>query len=206
MTRRIAQATGAVLLIGAALLTRRMTLTWGTREDEFREPLPGDELGTAPVVATRAISIGAPPSEVWPWLVQMGADKGGFYSYDVLEQLIGLPITNADRVEERWQQLAQGDTVRLAPQAALRVDRLAPESHLVLTGDSAGPQPPFDFTWAFVLRPMPDGGTRLLVRERYRPTSWWGRIVVELTQPASSIMSARMLRGIRDRAQLHDRQ
>ena len=70
----------------------------------------------------------------WPWLVQLGQDRGGFYSFDVLENLVGLDITSADRIEERWQDLAEGDVVRLAPQAELRVAVLDAPRALVLRG------------------------------------------------------------------------
>jgi hypothetical protein len=74
--------------------------------------VPGDELTPPPVEQnTRAITIAATPQEVWPWLVQMGADRGGFYSYAWLENLFGLGIHNADRIVEEWQQLAVGDWV-----------------------------------------------------------------------------------------------
>ena len=70
---------------------------WGATEEEVTAALPGDELTPPPVEqCTRAITIAAPPEEVWPWLVQMGADGGGFYSYAWMENLFGLQIHNAD--------------------------------------------------------------------------------------------------------------
>ncbi|MFC8921195.1 SRPBCC family protein [Cellulosimicrobium sp. NPDC057127] len=197
--------------VGTLLLTRRMTQTWGTRDDEHDAPLPGDELVTGPgvVVATRAVSIAAAPRDVWPWLVQLGQGRGGFYSYDALENLAGLRIRSADAIEDRWQALAVGDDIHLAEQVALRVALLEPEDHLLLLG---APEPgetdvmPFAFSWAFVVRPLPPGDedtvrTRLLVRERYRPAHPWGRAVVEAVQPVSFLMTQRMLRGVRDRAE-----
>jgi hypothetical protein len=202
---------GAVAVgVGALLLTRRLTQTWGTRDDEHAGPLPGDGLvPDARVVATRAVTIEAPPSDVWPWLVQLGQGRGGFYSYDLLENLAGLGIRSAGTVEDRWQSLAVGDDVRLAEQAALRVALLEPEEHLVLLGAPGPGEPevmPFAFSWAFVVRPLPpgDGGgarTRLLVRERYRPAGPLGRAVVEAVQPVSFVMTQKTLRGVRDRAE-----
>lgn len=199
--------------VGALLLTRRMAQTWRTADGEHDAELPGDDLVTGDghrvVVATRAITIAAPPARVWPWLVQLGQGRGGFYSYDALENLIGLGIHSATSIEDRWQDLAVGDDVRLADEVALRVALLQPGSHLVLLG---APTPgeddvmPFRFSWAFVIRPQaagPDGTarTRLLVRERYLPVRAAGRVVIEVAQPVSFVMSQRMLRGIRERAQ-----
>ncbi|MEK8226829.1 hypothetical protein NKG05_13190 [Oerskovia sp. M15] len=89
--------------------------------------LPGDELvPAADVVATRAITIAAPPREVWRWVLQLGQGRGGFYSYEWLENLVGCEIRNADRIEPQWQRLAVGDEVRLHPAVALRVAAIVP--------------------------------------------------------------------------------
>jgi len=203
-------AATATIALCALLLTRRLTQTWGTADGEHETVLPGDDLvPDARVVATRAVTIDAPPSDVWPWLVQLGQGRGGFYSYDALENLAGLAIRSADAVEERWQDLAVGDDVHLADDVALRVALLAPGSHLVLLGAPGPGQPdtmPFRFSWAFVVRALPPGEhgsarTRLLVRERYVPLGAAGRPVVEAVQPVSFLMTQRMLRGIRDRAE-----
>lgn len=206
---RVVATTG--LALGVLLLTRRMTQTWGTVEGEHDTVLPGDDLvpEARAVVATRAVTIDAPPSDVWPWLVQVGQGRGGFYSYDALENLAGLGIRSAEAVEDRWQDLAVGDDVHLADEAVLRVALLEPGSHLVLLGAPGPGQPdtmPFRFSWAFVVRALPPGGdgrarTRLLVRERYLPLGPAGRAVVEVVQPVSFLMSQKMLRGIRDRAE-----
>lgn len=200
----VRRTVAAAAVFGALLLTRRLTMTWGTRDGEPSDALPGDEIvPQAEVVATRAVSIDAPPREVWRWLVQLGQGRGGFYSYAWLENLVGCDIQNADRIDPQWQRLAVGDDVRLHPDLALRVAAMVPERHLVLRG--AGPveasAPPYDFSWSFVLCPAPDGGTRLIVRERYGYTRWWAGAVVEPVQPVSFVMSAGMLRGIRDRAE-----
>jgi GNAT superfamily N-acetyltransferase len=196
-------AVAGLLTLGTALLTRRMTQTWGTLAGEADAPLPGDDVVPgARVVATRGVGIAAPPRAVWPWLVQLGYGRGGFYSHDRLERMIGLDIRSAERVEERWQHLAVGDEVHLAPQVALRVAQLEPWGHLVLAGVQSGPggpEMPYDFSWSFVLRPV-GAGTRLLVRERYRPHGLGGRLLAEAVQPVSFVMSAAMLRGVRDRA------
>ena len=100
---------------------------WGATEEEVAMSLPGDELTPPPVEQnTRAITIAAPPEQVWPWLVQMGADRGGFYSYAWLENLFGLKIHNADRIVDDWQQLAVGDWVWGARNRIGRLDRRTP--------------------------------------------------------------------------------
>ena len=102
---------------GAGLYAaRRFYRNWGTSKDECETPLPGDELVGAPAVqTTEGIWIDAPASAVWPWLVQMGQDRGGLYSYESLENLIGLKFRNAERIHPEWQQLAVGDVIRLVP-------------------------------------------------------------------------------------------
>ncbi|WP_265522861.1 SRPBCC family protein [Oerskovia flava] len=204
MPRAIRIAGRAALVVGLLLAARRLGATWGARGDEPVAPLPGDVLVPAPeVVATRAVSIAAPPEAVWPWVVQLGQGRGGFYSYTALENLVGCDIHNAARIEPRWQTLDVGDEVRLHPEVALRVARVDPGAALVLQGAvPVGEKPaPYDFTWAFVLRPTADGGTRLVVRERYGYARRWAALVVQPVQLVSLVMSVRMLRGIKDRAE-----
>ncbi|MCL1872144.1 MAG: SRPBCC family protein [Promicromonosporaceae bacterium] len=201
--RSAARAGALVALgLGAALLTRRLAQTWGTLGGEHDDELPGDGiLPDARLVATRGVGIAAPPRVIWPWLLQLGYGRGGFYSHDRLERLAGLDIRSAERVEERWQGLAVGDEVHLAPAVALSVAEMHPERHLVLAGVHSGPgkaPAPYDFTWAFVLRPV-GAGSRVLVRERYRPRGPGGRVLAEVMQPVSFVMTAAMLRGIRQR-------
>jgi hypothetical protein len=179
-------------------------LGWGATDEERTMPLPGDDLNPeADLVATRAITVDASPAGIWPWIVQLGQERGGFYTYDALENLVGCDIHNADEVMAEWQTLEVGDEVRLHPEVPLEVAFLKPEEALVLrggvpVGDSP---PPYEFTWAFVLRQQPDGSTRLLVRERYTYTKRWAPVVVEPVEGMSFLMSQKMLRGIRDRAE-----
>ncbi|GAB3879450.1 SRPBCC family protein [Terrabacter terrigena] len=216
----------APLLVGAAALSvvtaRWSALHWGATTEESRESLPGDEHIADPgLVATRAITIEALPEAVWPWVVQIGADRGGFYSYDVLENLLGCRLRSADSVVSEWQQLEPGDLVRLHPQVALTVVAVDPNHSLVLRsappsepGAASGAAPPdgvrpgesthdapYDFTWAFVLRRHPHAATRLIARERFGYTHRWSPLLVEPLSVASSLMSQKMLRGIRDRAE-----
>ena len=207
-TGRLAGAAAAAAVFAAVFLAaRRVSLRWGATDDELRMPLPGDELLQAPnLTATRAISIAAPPSAVWPWLTQLGQNRGGFYSYDWLENLVGLGIHSADAIEPELQVRSVGDEVNLAPGAALLVAALDDGRALVLSVgvngiDGTIAEAPFQFTWAFVLLPQPDGSTRLVVRERYVYLTGWTGALVEPVEMVSWVMTERMLRGIRDRAE-----
>jgi hypothetical protein len=172
--------------------------------DEAQDTLPGDDLiPDAGMTSTRAITIRRAPDAVWPWIAQLGQTRGGFYSYDWLENLAGCHIRNAERIVPEWQQPHVGDDVQLAPDVPLTVALLDAGRALVLQGGMPGgaAPPPLTFTWAFSLRETPDGATRLLVRERYGYGRWWARCVATPTGLISSVMSRKMLFGIRDRAE-----
>jgi NAD(P)-dependent dehydrogenase (short-subunit alcohol dehydrogenase family) len=191
---------------GAAVvaLARRRYLRWGSTAEELARALPGDDLvPDANITATRAISVAATAETVWPWIAQLGQGRGGFYSYDFLENLAGCDIHSADRVVPEWQSIAVGDEVKLHPEIGLRVAVLRPGTALVLRGGiPMGPvAPPYDCTWAFIVHAHEDGTTRLVVRERYEYTRWWSSLLVEPVQLISFIMSQRMLRGVKQRAE-----
>jgi hypothetical protein len=206
MRRRI--IVGVTTIAGAAaaymLLARPRHLQWGATDQESREPLPGDDLLASPdLTATRSITVRASADQVWPWIAQLGQGRGGFYSYDALENLVGCGIHSADRIVPEWQELGVGDEVGLHPEVPLEVAALEPGRALVLRGGvpMGNTAPPYDFTWAFVIREQPDGTTRLLVRERYAYTQRWAALLVEPVEAVSFVMSQKMLRGIRDRAE-----
>ena len=207
MRRRRPVASMAVLggaAAALALLARPRLLNWGANHQEVQEPLPGDGfIGSADLVATRAVSVRAPADQVWPWVAQLGQGRGGFYSYDFLENLVGCDIHSADRVTPEWQDIGAGDGVKLHPDVSLEVAAVEPGRSLVLRGGvpMGSSPPPYDFTWSFVLRQRPDETTRLLVRERYAYIQRWAPLLVEPVAWVSSVMSQRMLRGIRDRAE-----
>jgi hypothetical protein len=187
-----------------ASVGRRWQLRWGATGAEVAARLPGDDLVAAPdLVATRAITIRAAAVDVWPWLVQLGQNRGGFYSYDVLENLVGCDIHSSDRIVPEWQDVAVGDPVNLAPEVALTVAVVRPPRAFVLSGGVPVGEaaPPYDFSWSFVLD-GDDATTRLIVRERYRYTRWWAPLLVEPIEVVSFVMHQRMLRGIRDRAEV----
>ena len=185
-------------------VVRPRQLRWGATAQECDDALPGDELiAAADLGATRAITIHAAAVQVWPWIAQLGQGRGGFYSYDFLENLVGCDIHSADRIVPGWQDVRVGDKVMLAPEVALVAALVEEGRSLVLSGGipMGNAAPPYDFTWAFVLRDQPDGTTRLLVRERYGYTRWWSRLLVEPVEAVSFVMSQKMLRGIKERAE-----
>ena len=203
MRRRNVVGLTAVAAAGI-LVARRWQLRWGATAGESGEILPGDDLISDPdLAATRAITVGAAAGQVWPWIAQLGQGRGGFYSYDFLENLVGCDIHSADQIVPRWQDVEVGDQIRLAPQVALTVARLERGRSLVLRGGVpvGDAPPPYDFTWAFVLREDPPGTTRLLVRERYGYARPWAWLLVEPAEAVSFAMSQKMLRGIRNRAE-----
>jgi hypothetical protein len=210
MKRRAAAAGAAITGSAAAylLVGRPWQLGWGTTDEERGATLAGDDLLPNPdLVATRAITVQPPAAQVWPWIAQLGQGRGGFYSYDALENLVGCDIHSADRVVPQWQDLKVGDQVKLHPEVGLGVAVMERGRTLVLRGGvpmGAAP-PPYDFTWAFVVREQPDGTTRLLVRERYAYTQRWAPLLVEPVAVVAFVMTQRMLRGVRDRAERNGR-
>ena len=203
--RRVPALTGiAGAAVAYVLRARALYLEWGATDRECGEPLPGDDLiASVDLAATRAITIRTSSDRVWPWLAQLGQGRGGFYSYDFLENLVGCDVHSADHIEPEWQDVGVGDAVRLAPEVGLVVALLERGRSLVLRGGIPIGKiaPPYDFTWAFALRDQPDETTRLLVRERYAYTRPWARLVVEPVEAVSFVMSQKMLRGIKDRAE-----
>ncbi len=205
--KRPAAAAGAAVLGSAAayvLVVRPWQLRWGATDEERGATLDGDDLIPNPdLTATRAITVHAPAAQVWPWIAQLGQGRGGFYSYDVLENLVGCDIHSAARVVSEWQDLKVGDQVKLHPEVGLDVAVVDQGRALVLRGGvpMGAVPPPYDTTWAFVVREQPEGTTRLLVRERYAYTQRWAPFLVEPVAVVAFVMTQRMLRGIRDRAE-----
>lgn len=196
MARMNAWVPTAMAVLGGVALyrahVRPWIYTWGATEPEITAELPGDELvATDAPRTTRAVTIDAPIGAVWPWLVQIGEDRAGFYSYSLLERAVGAAIHNAKCIHPEWQDLAVGDTVWLARRygdaGRQVVAAIEPEVYLVLVspedyarlqrGEKAGG------AWIFHLR-RTGSWTRLLVREvgaqsdmpcSTSPTSSWSR-------------------------------
>ena len=134
---------------------------------------------------------------------ELGQGRGGFYSYDLLESLLGCDIHSADRIAPEWQDVAVGNEIRLAPDVPLTVTTSQPGRALVFRGGVplGETAPPYDFTWTFALRDQPDRTTRLLARERCEYLRSWTWLLVEPVEAVSFVMTQKMLRGIRDRAE-----
>lgn len=183
---------------------RTRYLRWGATAEEVQSALSGDDLvAHADLTSTRAITIDAGADAIWPWIAQLGQGRGGFYSYDALENLVGCNIHSADRIVAAWQSIEVGDVVSLHPDVGLVVAVVQQRRALVLRGGVpvAGAPAPYDSTWAFVLREQADGTTRLVVRERYRYARRWAAALIEPTALISFVMTRRMLRGIKERAE-----
>ncbi len=191
---RLALAGGALSALYLALL-RRPVMTWGATREEAAARLPGDELlESADGVSTRAIEIAAPAAAVWPWLAQMGpAPRGGAYTYDWIENLLGLGMHSVDRVLPEFQGPEVGDAIELGSNR-MRVGRVEPGRALSWRSDDG------NWVWTFVL--VEDGGrTRLISRNRFRLPTLLARLGMLPIEPGSLVMERKMLRGIKQRAE-----
>ncbi len=200
--------------IAIAVITpffRSWRTKWGATEEEVHCSLPGDDIIAKPKWQyTQAITIRAAAQKIWPWLVQMGQGRGGFYSYQSLENLVGCDIHNADRIIPEFQHLQAGDHILLHPKVPFPVALVEPDRAIVMHYDTRtgltpipGTRPAgyFESTWLFWLDDQGDRGTRLISRFRIeyslgiRNTLSYGYFV----EPISSTMQRQMLRGIKNR-------
>jgi hypothetical protein len=186
--------------IGAAALlyqlrVRRRILNWGATAAEAKARLPGDDLlEHADGVATRAITIDAPRSAVWPWIAQMGpAPRGGAYTYDWIENLLGLNMHSADRILPDYQHPQVGDGFGYGTNK-MSFSLVEPE-HALATQSADG-----NWVWTFVLDEQ-DTSTRLISRNRFRLPTLKDKIGMIPMEPASLLMERKMLRGIKRRAE-----
>jgi hypothetical protein len=174
------------------------TLNWGATESEIQSDLPGDQRVSNPsYVSTRAVTIAAPPSDIWPWLAQLGFRRGGLYSYDWLDRLFGyLDAPSADEILPEYQSIRVGDTIPLGRGPDWPVVEVVPERTLVVEPLEGA------VTWTFVLVPIDERSTRLVTRVRYRsePTLT-GRLVTAAMGPAAFVMTRKMLLGLKRRAE-----
>lgn len=190
-------------LMGSAMLYRCFLrgpiLTWGATVDEASRRLPGDELLESPDgAATRAITINAPPSMVWPWIAQMGpSPRGGAYTYDWIENLLGLHMHSADHVLPEFQHPQVGDGFGYG-RNRMSFRRVEPERALAVQSLDG------NWVWSFVIEARPDGTTRLISRNRFRLPKLKDKIGMIPMEPASLLMERRMLIGIKTRAERLD--
>ena len=192
-------AGAAAALAGAALLYRKFLrqriLTWGATAEEAEARLPGDELlEDADGVATRAITIDAPPSAVWPWLAQMGpSPRGGAYTYDWIENLLGLNMHSANRVLPEYQHPQIGEGFGYG--ANKMSFRIVDPQHVLATQSDDG-----NWVWSFILDER-DRSTRLISRNRFRLPRLRDRIGMIPMEPGSLVMERKMLSAIKQRAE-----
>jgi hypothetical protein len=227
LTRTITSAAASAAGVAAALATRQWWRSWGVDAAEAAMSLPGDELvPDAEAVDTRGLTIAASPDDVWPWLVQMGYRRAGWYSYDVID----MDRTSVERIVPEWQQVAMGDVLPTHPGGGFVVKVVEPGRALVLYNDTAtlaaqqtaaaergvevtpanlrasgafleNAGPEFAASWAFVLEPVPEG-TRLIERFRARvsggPAPWLLKPILGF---GVFLMTRRQMLGIRARAE-----
>jgi hypothetical protein len=200
----------AAVLIGSAYLLQRIGRRSGTTAEEVRSPLPGDDLVPSLMWhSTRAIAIDAPPEDVWPWLVQMGfpSHRAGWYTPHWLDRLtFGIKDASAEEIRPDLQHLERGDRVPDSDDWSVyfTVATVDPPHALVLhsTRHVIMPIRRIDFSWAFVLRALPGGRTRLLIRARANYAPRWAVFFVELVVGVADYLNAgAMLRGIKARAE-----
>lgn len=189
-------------------LLRGWYIRWGATAEEVRRTLPGDEIAPgAKNRATRAVHIQATPGQIWPWLVQIGQERGGLYSYELLENAAGCQMHNTETIVPDFQKLEVGDTVRLGPKGYPLYRVIAFEHHhylLMIPADPATEKvgEPGDImagSWLFYLHPQPDGTTRLIARSRQNYPDGFAHWLLwrAFTEPMHFVMERRMLLGIK---------
>jgi hypothetical protein len=189
-----------LLLVAVYLIGIHPWMTnWGSTAAEQGMALPGDELHPGPGGhTTQAITIHAPVEVVWQWLVQIGQDRAGFYTYTWLENLVGADIHNANEIHPEWQTLAVGDMWRVVPPDYL--GDVGKEAGFKVLISEPGRALVIEIMGAFVLIPVDENTTRLLVRGEAVPTNTLMTMVVE---PIVFTMTRPMLLGLKARAEGH---
>jgi hypothetical protein len=196
---------GAALIAACVLLRPLMRpwySRWGATDEEVNRSLPGRQFAPHPKGGyTQAITIAAPTEEVWPWVVQIGQGRGGFYSYDFLENLVGCDIHSVDRIVPQFQSFEPGEGLRLFPEAPpIPLAVFEPDSTLVFAGRD---EKETGNSWGFYLERIDESTTRLIARWHfdYKP-SLRARILFNgLVEPISGVMQRKMLLGIKRRAE-----
>ena len=210
----LAALEGAALImwnLAATPFIGRRRLRWGTVGTEASDPLPGDALVPEPKWSyTLGVAVDASPEDVWPWIAQIGQGRGGFYSYQTLENIVGCRIANTTQILPAHQHPVVGDDIFLHPTAPpVRIEIVDPPNVLVLFGSPAdvGDEQSWGAsTWQFVVQPGHDGGSRLLTRGRYDHSPDWksrlafGRFPIEAI---SFVMSRKMMLEIKRLAERH---
>jgi len=179
---------------------RRWMNRWGATPSDRTRVMAGDSLlADHTYSGTTAVLIDARPEHVWPWLVQIGYQRGGLYSYDWLDRLFGyLDRPSATRVLPEFQHLAVGDKIPLGRGPSWPVAVVEPNRALVLDMRNLGG---LDWVWQFGLYPVDETRTRLVSRSRVRSQAVWARLLTHAIEPAGFVMTRRMLLGVKQRAE-----
>jgi hypothetical protein len=179
---------------------RRWMSGWGASRSDRVRVMAGDSLLEDPTYSgTTAVSINAAPEDVWPWLVQIGYQRGGLYSYDWLDRLFGyLDRPSATRILPEFQHLAVGDRIPLGRGPSWPVAVVEPCRALVLDMRNMGG---LDWVWQFALYRIDEKRTRLVSRSCVHTQTIWARLLTYAIEPAGFVMTRRMLLGIKERAE-----
>lgn len=187
---------GLHLIIGITVI-KPLIFTWGSTDQEVSRSMPGDHL-TPFISSTRSITINAPISEVWDWLIQLGADRGGFYSYWFIERPLGYKFRDQKRIEPEFKDMKVGRIISASidqSKSVIKYDwpvvAVDPGKSFVLKG------------WGcFLLNEIDPRQTRLIVRTHGRPFSGWvDHLKYFFIMPMHYLMERRMLIGIKARAE-----
>jgi hypothetical protein len=199
---RLLVACGGISAAVYGLLVRPWLLDWGSTDNERQRPLPGDDiLPTMGYQTTRAMTIHASAESVWPWLVQMGQDRAGFYTHNWVERLLQSGIPDVSEIHPEWQHIATGDLVRTNRDVGGKalgwpVASVDPGRSLVVRSRSL----PVG-TYAFVLDPIDADTTRFIVRDRaqwkLREYPFAGLVY----EPLHAYMETGLIRGLKRRAE-----
>jgi len=189
----------AVVLAAYFLWARPYQLRWGATNEEVWRPMPGDELDTNPAfLATRAITIDGTPEKIWPWLIQMGYTRAGYYGYDLLEN-VGSPrgMQSATTILPEFQGFEVGDAVPISPTSGMIFHAIEPNQYLIWSGETGGGC----FTWA--LYPIDASQTRLVNRIRW--SHHWGQpglLALDLfTEFTDHLAIRKILQGVKGRVE-----
>ncbi len=218
--QKILDGIGGAALIGVHILLPFLhgwRVRWGATDQELARAWLGDELVSHPRSGfTHAITIHAPASRVWPWVAQIGQDKGGFYSYEFLENLVGCNIHNANRLLPGCEEVKPGDILWMHPKAGVPIELVEPGRGFVMhgllntaTGESVPPGAPMpanfvNVSWLFYVTDLGGGYSRFISRWRVDyPPSFKNELTNGrwLLEPVASVMDFKMLKGVRQRAE-----
>jgi hypothetical protein len=193
-----------LVIVTCALLywfpIRRWMSRWGATPSDLTRAMAGDALLANPTYSgTMAVTVDARPEHIWPWLVQIGYQRGGLYSYDWLDRVFGfLDRPSATCILPEFQHLAVGDRIPMGQGPSWPVAAIEPNRALVLDMRNLNP---FDWVWQFGLYPVDENRTQLVTRSCVRTSTVWARLGTYAIEPAGFLMTRRMLLGLKQRAE-----